>query len=133
MVCRKVFVAELVISAILLGFIGCDTGPKFYPVTGSVSYAGQPVADGEIIFADAAGSGASAVGRIEKGRYTLQATAGENQVRITASKETGRMLEGGMGAKIPERIDLIPAQYNTATTLNRTVDPHALTIDFDLK
>lgn len=117
--------------ACLLLLTGCNNGPRLHTISGSVQYKGQPVADGEIVFADAAGD--SAVGRIQQGRYTLQATAGEKQVRISASKETGRILEGAMGAKIPERIDLIPAQYNTATTLTRTVDPQTPTIDFDLK
>ncbi len=116
-----------------LPLCGCSQEPRQYVVTGSVSYRGQLVTEGEIIFVAGAGSGESSVGRIEQGRYMLRTSAGDKQVRITASKETGRMLEGGMGARIPERIDLIPPKYNTDTTLSCTVDPQKLALDFDLK
>jgi hypothetical protein len=43
------------------------------------------------------------------------------------------MIEGAMDVSYPERADLIPPQYNTATTLLRTVDPQGdQAIDFYL-
>ncbi|HTN76649.1 MAG TPA: hypothetical protein VL096_15425, partial [Pirellulaceae bacterium] len=51
------------------------------------------------------------------------ATAGEKIVRITARKETGKTTEGGMGVKVPETIDLLPAKYNTNSTLKYSVLP----------
>ena len=43
------------------------------------------------------------------------------------------MLEGAMGAKYPERVDLIPAKYNSATTLTRAITPESSTVDFRLE
>ncbi|MDX1946327.1 MAG: hypothetical protein SFU86_13080 [Pirellulaceae bacterium] len=119
--------------AVLAG--GCDTGPKLHTVTGTVAYQGQPVAQGIITFADPAGIAADVAAPIANGRYTLQSLPGERLVRITAQKETGRILTGAMDAKYPEVVDLIPATYNSATTLRRTIEPvpEPQTIDFDLK
>ncbi len=117
---------------LLLG--GCNSGPKLYKVSGGVSYRGEAIAEGVIIFAASDGAGPTAVGNIHNGRYELLTTAGEKKVRITASKETGRILEGAMDQKYAERVDLIPPKYNTATTLVRTVDPSGdLLIGFQLE
>ncbi len=117
---------RLSFHAILVGvflFPGCSSEPKQYAVTGEVRYLGQPVARGEIVFADANGAGAAAVGKIKDGRYRICMLPGEKKVRITAAKETGKMIEGAMGVKYPERVDLIPPKYNSATTLVLTVEP----------
>jgi hypothetical protein len=123
-------------GALLVTFLflaGCSSEARQYEIKGSVAYRGEPVAEGQIIFADPQG-GSAAVGQIHDGRYTLRATAGAKTIRITATKETGRIMEGGMGAKIPERVDLIPPQYNTQSAELRTVEPkEPQTIDFDLK
>jgi hypothetical protein len=100
---------------------GCNSEPRDYPVRGTVSYQGKPVEEGEIVFSDATGTAPSAHGLIKAGHYELRATPGAKKVRITATKETGKILEGGMGVQIAERVDLIPAQYNSETTLTRTV------------
>jgi len=113
--------------------LGCSSETRRYGVTGVVKFQGQPVSTGQIIFA-ADDSGEAGVGKIENGKYSLQTTAGEKTVRITATKETGRFSEGGMGAKVPELIDLIPPKYNTASSEKRTVEAkNGQTIDFDLQ
>src|SRR5436190_23448722 len=85
--------------AALLCLAGCSNEPRQYEIKGSVKYQELPVAAGQIIFADQQGGGA-ATASIQDGQYKVKATAGPKIVRIIATKETGRMLEGGMGAKI---------------------------------
>lgn len=102
---------------------GCSSSPREVLVSGTVTYQNQPIESGEIIFADAAGSAPSAYARVTGGKYEIRTLPGAKQVRITATKETGKILEGAMGAKVPERIDLLPAQYNSSTTLTCTVSP----------
>ena len=109
---------------------GCSEGPKQYEVVGSVSYQGQMLTEGTIIFTSQDGSGATAVGNIQDGRYNVAVTAGEKVIRITASRETGRMVQGAMDQSYAERVDIIPAQYNSATTLVCTVDP-VVGLEFD--
>ena len=113
---------------------GCGKGPKMHTVTGNVSYQGQPIAEGQIIFSATDGNSPAATVFIENGRYSVVTSAGVKTVRISATKETGRIVEGAMGVKYPERIDFIPPNYNTATTLVRTIDPEGeLVIDFQLE
>lgn len=121
----------LIVGVLALG--GCNRGPTQYVIAGEVTYQDQPVLDGQIFFADVKGNDPTAVGTIEDGRYKLRTVAGEKRVRITATKKTGKMLDGPMGVKCPERIDVIPAKYNTDSTLVRTVPPaDKPTLDFRL-
>lgn len=113
---------------------GCNDGPTLHTVSGEVSYMGKPVGQGQIVFADANDRGPTAHGPIQQGRYSVETTAGPKQVRITATEETGKTIEGAMGATYPEVVDLIPPKYNSATTLRETVDPGgSLVIDFPLE
>ena len=122
------------LAAGIFFFPGCSSEPKQYVVTGEVTYRGQPVVQGEIVFADAKGSGVAAGGKIKNGRYQVRMLPGDKKVRITSAKETGKMIEGAMGVKYPERIDLIPAKYNSATTLTRTIAPESgSSLDFRLE
>ena len=113
----------LAIAGILL-LIGCNRGPQPVVVSGKVIYRGEPVREGEIVFADEKSGGPAAVGKIDNGRYRVETLPGEKRIRVTATRETGKIIEGAMGAKYPERVDLIPAQYNTDSTLVRTVKPN---------
>jgi hypothetical protein len=123
--------AHFVLLALLAG---CSSEPRQYEVIGVVSYQGQPIADGQIVFEDEAPAQGKWPGQIKDGRYTLKATAGPKLVRLSASRETGKMLEGGMGAQVPERVDILPPKFNTQSEEKRTVaaqEPQ--TIDFNLE
>ncbi len=126
---------EIVFSASLaLSLSGCHDGPTLYTIRGEVTYQGQPVSQGQILFSDTNGVAPTARGTIENGTYTIKLTEGSKQVRITATQETGKMIEGAMDATYPEVVDLIPKQYNSATTLQTTIDPNGTrVVDFRLK
>lgn len=125
--------ASILVAMSVLALGGCNREPAQYTITGEVTYQNQSVADGEIIFSDVKGNAPAAVGRIENGRYQLRTVAGEKQIRITATKKTGKMINGTMGMKYEERVDIIPTKYNTATTLVRSVPPNDnSTLDFRL-
>jgi hypothetical protein len=121
------------IALLLIEFVGCSHGPQQYTVTGEVNYRGKPIEEGNIMFADAENILPTAVGKIENGHYQITTLPGHKQVRITASKKTGKMIKTPMGTT-PELIDLIPPQYNSATTLSQTVEPqNGSVFDFHLK
>ena len=112
---------------------GCDRGPRMCIVAGNISYQGKVVEEGEIIFADANQQSPTAAGRIELGKYSVNVLPGEKSVRITGNKKTGRMVQEGMAGGVPDRVDLIPAKYNTSTTLLRTIPPQErISLDFEL-
>jgi hypothetical protein len=109
------------LAASLLLLTGCGGGPDLVSVSGEVTYDGAPVAEGQIVFADVDGVAPTSHAPIASGKYKIETPAGAKKVRITATKETGKILEGAMGAEVPELVDLIPAKYNTATTLSAEI------------
>jgi hypothetical protein len=125
---RKRFIALLC----CVSLAGCSNEPRQYDVKGLVTFQGQPVAKGQIVFEDE-GAGGRGIVVIQDGRYQLKATAGPKLVRITATKETGKMLEGAMDTKVPEVIEILPDKYNKASQEHRTVEAKAQEINFDLR
>ena len=77
--CTSVF---LVLASVLPG---CgDSGPKKYPVNGTVSYNGRPLPTGTVMFVPEEG-GPPAVSTIgDDGSYRLEAVAGRHRVGVTA-------------------------------------------------
>lgn len=131
---RLSFFASLSGAMFVLLIASCSGAPRLYTVSGTVTYQGKPIPLGQIVFADAAGNSPASAGAIEQGSYTLETTPGAKSVRITATKETGKMIEGAMGAEYPEVIDLLPEQYNSATTLQANIAPdRPLVVDFALE
>lgn len=106
---------------VLALILGCGpSGPKTYTATGKVTFDGQPVAEGEIIFRAADGSQGSAEGRIQAGSYSLETTPGEKKVEITARRKVvGPAAASGEPAISFE--SYIPEKYNEKSKLAATV------------
>jgi hypothetical protein len=118
-----VFERRRLILAICLGVlgftIGCGSGgPQVYPVKGTVSFDGQPVPEGEIIFFPADMS-TPYVGKITNGAFECRLPAGENRVEITATRESPTPAPDGL----PNYESYIPSAYNTQSTLTASVTP----------
>ncbi len=118
-------------------FVGCSgrDGAEVYPVSGTVSFNGEPVKLGDIVFEPETTGLAADGGQIVDGKYQCQAKAGRLKVRITASREIpGKSTVGAMGEKLGQREEYIPAQFNSNTELIAEVDESPDNkIDFDLK
>ena len=142
--------------ALLLVVIGCGdpTGlEKRYPVSGTVTYNGQPVPKGNVYFVPVDPKGRSASGSIEQdGSYRLTTAAegdgalpGEYKVAVIAQdidmtevlKEAG----GGAGRQsetfrkaTQQAKSLIPKKYSDPETsgLRKTVEARSNTIDIQL-
>jgi hypothetical protein len=103
--------------------------PDLAPVSGVVTLDGKPLGDAIVLFTSAAGM--SSFGKTDTtGRYTVAyrshlkgAALGLSVVRITMNLSE----QPGPGYK-----DLIPAKYNSASTLKAEVKPGGNTIDFAL-
>jgi hypothetical protein len=113
----------LAICVSLLGIAGCaPKGPKTYPVAGEVTFDGQPVAEGEIIFRAADGAQGSWAAKITGGSYALESTAGAKRVEITAHRQIevapSASGEGGINYEM-----YIPEKYNEKSDLTREVTP----------
>lgn len=97
-----------------LCLLGCNRGPTKYPVTGSVSWQGEPIANGDIIFYPEDASRLPEAGKILNGRYEMKVTAGRKTVQLFASRL--KLVENkAMGTG--EREQIFPADYNAKSKL----------------
>ena len=122
----------LLLTPVLL--IGCGSdGPTTYEVSGTVTFEGTPVEEGEIIFRSADGVTGSWAGKIIAGKYTIQSTNGQKSVSITAYEKTDSdfKAESGEDAKIVTMY--IPEKYNKKTELTAEITSETNEYDFDLK
>jgi hypothetical protein len=122
--------------------VGCsepaDELPR-EPVSGTITFEGKPLAKGMIQFIPAAGRGETQAGApIENGSYSIPQpegpVPGRYTVVITASEAGAAAPAGPPGREVPSPKELIPAKYNTRSTLTAEVKKGEKNRrDFDLK
>jgi len=101
---------------------GCSSD-NHRAISGEVSYNGEPVDGGSIVFLPSGGEGPKGAAEIVGGKYSIPAQQGlppgTCRVEITWAKPTGKQIPSGdPGMMMEERIEAIPAQYNSASTLS---------------
>jgi hypothetical protein len=98
---------------------GCGSaGPSTCEVTGTVTWNGAPLADGDILFEPADGKGVPGAGKIAGGQFRLRTTPGKKKVQIHATRDTGKI---DPVMQSPVREPFIPERYNARTTLTRDI------------
>lgn len=117
--------------------------PERVPVSGTVSYGGQPIDEGEIRFVPTKGTEAPVSSApIKVGAYTANVKGGvpigTHRVEIRAYRpQAGASTEEvpGMAPGQAPQEQYIPAKYNSASTLELAVDAggSAMTRDFSLE
>lgn len=114
---------------------GCG-GQEQATVRGSVKLNGEPLKSGTIRFEPVDGRTASAAGVIADGRYQVEMPPGEKRIQISAMKVVGRrqVYEGDPNSPVVDDVrEMIPPQYNSASTLTFSAAPGSQTKDFDLR
>ena len=113
--------AQLACYAIcLLLLTGCgrsSKAPATVKVEGTVTFDGEPLTQGSIVFDPADGKGGSSAGGIEHGKFQFESQLGQKKVLISASRDTGK--KDQYDEPITE--SYIPANYNSQTTLTADV------------
>jgi hypothetical protein len=106
----------------LLGLVaGCsNAAPTTFEVAGRVTWKGDPVPEGDIIFAAADGAPIEDHGQIKSGEYRFRAKPGKKRVRIYANRGTGK-IDPVMHEE--KREQYIPETYNTKTEIEVEVTP----------
>lgn len=107
-------------AASLLCVTGCggsSDAPTTVKVEGTVTFDGEPLSEGSIVFDPADGKGGSSAGGIENGKFMFDSQLGQKKVLISASRDTGK--KDQYDEPITE--SYIPAQYNSQTTLTADV------------
>lgn len=139
----------LLLAAALVAGCG-QSGPKRYAVSGSVAFAGEPVAEGAIAFVPIDDTQGPRVGaNIQQGEYKIDRAggpmAGRYRVEVSAPRKTGRKYKAPQrfvnvqvkpeNAMIDEIVDVIPPKYSGATSelVREVQDGGNNVFDFDLK
>jgi len=119
---------------------GCSSEPKRYKVSGTVTYKGQPIPAGSILFkSEDPAVGTMGGSAINDGRYEIpQANgllAGKYKVSISYPDPKGPApKEGEAPGEGRETRELLPAKYNAATELTAEVRSDGDNVfSFDLK
>ncbi|MCI0456927.1 MAG: hypothetical protein L0Z62_08110 [Gemmataceae bacterium] len=120
-------ITALCATCLALTLAGCGDGT--HSVSGTVSFDGQPVETGTIVFEAADGGPGLASSGIKNGKYELRSKAGKKKVVITAF----RPKPGTEKDPQPATEEYIPAKYNTESTLTKEVVAGENKFDFDLK
>ena len=123
------------------GCNGDDLLSKRCSVTGTVTFDGKPVEEGQILFTPTGKMGSVAGAAIENGEYYIPReqgpVAGPHKVTITASRKTGEQMKAMPPAPPGQMIDLkeeyIPKKYNEQSTLSISLEAGENSeVDFDL-
>jgi hypothetical protein len=127
----------MMLAGVLLAGWGC--GPKQHGIKGQVTLDGQLVGPGSIVFLPEEGTiSRKASAAILDGQYEVPTEhgplAGFFRVEISWMEKTGKQIPGvDPGTMIPETREIMPAQYNSASTLKVEVKPGENVFDFHLK
>jgi hypothetical protein len=113
--------------------LGCGGGPRMHEITGNVTYDGDPVAEGEVLFEHTDKTIAPDGATLKDGKYKAKVKEGPHIVRIRASKKVdlppGK--KNGMGDPW-DFVSYIPPKYNDKSELTIDVQK-SQTADFALK
>jgi hypothetical protein len=110
--------------ASLVMLAGCGpSGPKTFEVSGTVTWEGNPVPEGDIVFLPVDGKVSPDAGKIHDGRFQFRAKAGKKRVEIHASRDNG-VVDPVM--KTTGREPYIPQEYNAKSILEVEVEDKGL-------
>jgi len=135
--CGVLFAALVSVVAVM----GCGgkayEGAERLPLTGKVVFDGQPVDGGTITFVPTIDKARPSGGTIVNGEYKVPEEKGANggayRVEIHWYKPTGKKIpDSDTGGLVDEVADVIPAKFNTQSTLTAEVSASKNQFDFDL-
>jgi len=135
---RSALIQMCLLGFISATFIGCggETGPKVYPVTGTVLYNGQPV-DGAVVAFRGESATKMATGTTDaQGHFELTtykpgdgAVPGKHTVTVAKTVQTGGGASGS--ASMEEALENPPAQAESRSELpEKYADPATSQLEF---
>lgn len=125
------------LSLLVVSLSGCGSdGPATYPVTGTITFDGQPVANGQIILFPLEEGLTPDAGPIKDGKFSFVAREGEKRVQIEATREIpGKTIPQPppLTGTIPATEMYIPEVYNSQSKLKITVTDSKPDNQFDFE
>ena len=108
----------------------CSQPNALVGIKGQVTLDGAPLPTGDILFTPADPQFGAEAATISSGAYQAQVRPGKNKVEIRATRPVPGK-KGPMGEQLIE--DIIPAKYNSQTTLSIDVSATKPEHDFKLQ
>jgi hypothetical protein len=99
--------AWILLLSILVGTEGCSKAPDAVPVTGHITYRGQPLAQASAAFIPQ--SGRAVVAKVSRGEFSADLMPGEYTVTIRVEIEYPPDFEEG--DPVPPLSVILPSQY----------------------
>ncbi len=133
---------QLSVVCLCAAFAGCSkreySGAQRFPLSGKVTYEGQPIDMGSISFLPQGGDQRVSGGYIMGGEYSVPeaqgANAGKHRIEIRWQKLTGKKIRDPHSEDVTEqRAEGLPAKYHRDSELTADVSAKQTTFDFDLK
>jgi len=125
------------LAATLLIVIASGCTSRYATVEGEVTYEGQPIEIGRILFEPEDSKAPKRGGRFDKGHYVLTSpdapTPGNHLVRISWLKPTGQTYRNEFGDVLPRTAEGLPDKYHKDSTLTVTLKPGKNVVDFHLE
>lgn len=135
----RALLVVLIVSCLGCGGQSDYTGEKRFPVSGTVTFGGEPIPSGMISLIPEDGKSNPAGGPIENGMFKIPAEKGPNKasyrVAVYWHKPTGKKkINADTEEEIDEVKQVIPAKYNDASELSFIVtgDPESDVIELNL-
>lgn len=121
---QRICVASLSVATLAL-FAGCggETGPRLYPVTGTVTLDGEPIPTATILLQDPSRQDKTYIALVKDGVVSGEATAGQKSLLVTAIRQAvGKTIPGADGTgEEPATEQYLPERYNLKTTLTTEI------------
>ena len=123
--------------AVLLGGCGQQSGLQKVPLTGGVTFDGDPIPNGEVLFYPIEGTqGSVSGGPIKDGRYFAQGRGGVplgvHRVEIRAFRAPTKAYTGAVAVEGGPAEQYLPPKFNIDSSLRAEVESSTSTIDFNL-
>lgn len=131
----------VILAATILVLAGCQKTVTKVAVSGTVTFDGEPVEDGQVAFEPLAG-GEMEFGVITDGKYSIPSEfglkSGKYLVRITADRNAHKKAERTSFTTEDDSLDIyeqfLPARYNTGSQLKVEIENAAeVQKDFSLR
>lgn len=114
----KILSTALIVSAsVLCGCSSSPDGPETVVTTGKVTWQGQPLESGRVVFRLLDGDRRGFSAPIENGRFEIETYPGQVRVEIRASRIVPGQFDTSNGDPVPKGEMYIPAKYNSQSSL----------------
>jgi len=131
---RGAVAATAFVAAVALT-VGCSGDGQYGEVSGTVTYDGKPIEDGQIKFTSADGKGPTAGDVIKDGKYAAKKVpVGGMRVSISGSKVTGKkkVYDTPDSPVVSITAELLPEKYNDKSDLTFEVKSGANAKNWEL-